>query len=225
MIVNDLSKELGVKNKDLIDFLKSNDFKISSHMQTVNDDMIEKAKEHFKTIEKQEKVVTQASTQQPKKVKPSVPKRTVKKFAPDDQIPCKSLVPWRLVTVGADKMTTYSWPGFGHVEYVSYKDLQAMRRHDIIKDALVMIEDPDICEQWKHDLGSIYDRYLGVEYPEEFFDVSDEQFRDILQKAPDVFKNVIKYTAMDMIRNENYPTLQKILIIDEILGTGIKEFL
>ena len=47
MIVNELSKELGIKNKDLIDYLKSQNFKVSSHMQTVNDDMIAVAREHF----------------------------------------------------------------------------------------------------------------------------------------------------------------------------------
>ena len=100
-----------------------------------------------------------------------------------------------------------------------------MRRREIVKDALIMIEDPDICEQWKHDLGKVYDQYLGVEYPEEFFDVPDAVFEETLKDAPDVFKEVIKYTAMSMIHNENYPSLQKIMIIDNLLGTGIKEFL
>ena len=47
MIVNELSKELGVKNKDLIDFLKSKNFKVSSHMQTLTDVMIETVKNDF----------------------------------------------------------------------------------------------------------------------------------------------------------------------------------
>jgi len=47
----------------------------------------------------------------------------------------------------------------------------------------------------------------------------------MLKDAPDVFKEVIKYTALDMIRNENYPSLQKLTIIDNLLGTGLKEFI
>ena len=39
------------------------------------------------------------------------------------------------------------------------------------------------------------------------------------------FKEVIKFTAMNMVRNENYPTLQKLTLVDEILGTCIKDFL
>lgn len=100
-----------------------------------------------------------------------------------------------------------------------------MRRRSMVKDARILIEDPDICEMWKQDLGNAYERYLGVEYPEEFFDKPDEEFEQMLKSAPDVFKEVIKYTAIDMVRNENYPSLQKLTIIDNVLGTGIKEFL
>lgn len=224
MIVNDLSKELGVKNKEIIDHLKSKGFKVSSHMQTVTDEMIEIVRDRFekKTSEPQSnEVVTPKSR---KTTKQTLPTKEIKKFKPDDQIPCRSLVPWKLIDVGLDK-NIYSWINYGDVEYVMYRDLQAMRRRPIVKDALILIEDPDICEQWKHDLGDVYKRYIGVDYPEEFFDLSDEEFENNLLNAPDVFKDVIKFTAVDMIRNENYPTVQKLTIIDKVLGTGIKEFL
>ena len=223
MIVNELSKELGVKNKDVIDFLKANDFKVSSHMQTVTDEMIDLVREKLPVNKVNE---SEPKAPAPKKqVKKTVPKREPKKFSPDDQIPCRSLVPWKLIDVSLDKRTVYSWTGFGDVEYVAYRDLQGMRRRSMVQDALILIEDPDICEQWSRDLGDMYDKYLGVNYPEEFFDKSDEEFEKMLREAPDVFKEVIKYTALDMVRNENYPTLQKITIIDDVLGTGIKEFL
>lgn len=226
MIVNELSKDLGVKNRELIDFLKSKGFKISSHMQTVTDEMVDLAKSNFVVKESEpEKPATQKREPAPKVTKKTVPVKNVKKFAPDDQIPCRSLVPWKLVDVSVDKNTVYSWSGFGDVEYVAYRDLQGMRRRPMVKDALIMIEDPDICEQWKHDLGDLYNKYLNVSYPEEFFDKSDEKFEEMLKDAPDVFKEVIKYTALDMIRNENYPTLQKLSIIDNLLGTGLKEFI
>lgn len=222
MIVNELSKELGVKNKELIDFLKSKGFKVSSHMQTLTDEMIEVVESDFV---KQNTEAKKPEQPVKKTTKKSVPVKNIKKFAPDDQIPCRSLVPWRLVDVSVDKNTVYSWSGFGDIEYVSYRDLQAMRRRSMVKDALIMIEDPDLCEQWKHDLGDLYNKYLGVDYPEEFFDKSDEKFEEMLKDAPDVFKEVIKYTALDMIRNENYPSLQKLSIIDNLLGTGLKEFI
>ena len=195
-------------------------------MQTVTDEMVDLAKSNFAVKESEpEKPVTQKHEPAPKVTKKTVPVKNVKKFAPDDQIPCRSLVPWKLVDVSVDKNTVYSWSGFGDIEYVAYRDLQGMRRRPMVKDALIMIEDPDICEQWKHDLGDLYNKYLNVSYPEEFFDKSDEKFEEMLKDAPDVFKEVIKYTALDMIRNENYPSLQKLSIIDNLLGTGLKEFI
>lgn len=223
MIINELSKQLGVKNKELIDFLKSKGFKVSSHMQTLTDEMIDTVESEF--VKQPEKVEEKKTAPVKKTTRKPVPTKNVKKFSPDDQIPCRSLVPWKLVDVSVDKNTIYSWSGYGDIEYVSYRDLQAMRRRSMVKDARIMIEDPDICEQWKHDLGDLYNKYLGVEYPEEFFDLSDEKFEAMLKDAPDVFKEVIKYTALDMIRNENYPSLRKISIIDNLLGTGLKEFI
>ena len=225
MIVNELSKELDVKNKELIDFLKSKGFKVSSHMQTLTDEMIETVKSDFVPKTPKKTDVTKEEQPVKKPVKKTVPVKNVKKFSPDDQIPCRSLVPWKLIDVSIDKNRVYSWSGFGDIDYVAYRDLQAMRRRPMVKDALIMIEDPDICEQWKYDLGDLYNKYLGVDYPEEFFDKSDESFEAMLKDAPDVFKEVIKYTALDMIRNENYPSLQKLTIIDNLLGTGLKEFI
>ena len=224
MKVNELSKDFGVTNKEVIDFLKSKGFKVSSHMQSVTNEMVELATEYFKTPEKkvEEPVAKKNSSKIPPK---EAPKREHKKYSADDQILCRSAVPWRLCSVGADKNTVYMWNNFGDYEYVSYRDLQAMRRKDIVRKAKIIIEDPDLCEQWKYDLGDAYKKYLGVEYPEEFFDMPDDEFEKTLKEAPETFKEVIKFTAMDMIRNENYPTIQKLSIIDSILGTGIKEFI
>lgn len=224
MKVNELSKELGVTNKDVIDYLKSNGYKISSHMQNVTDEMAELASDHFKTPPKPE-VEVSTTKQTPAQKKKKLPDKIVKKYNPDDQILCRSAVPWKLIVAGADKNTLYQWNYFGDYEYVLYKDLQAMRRKGVIKNAKIIIDDPDICEQWKYDLGDAYKRYLNVEYPEEFFDVKDDEFERVLKDAPNTFKEVIKSTAINMIRNENYPSIQKLTIIDNVLGTGIKEFI
>ena len=225
MKVFELSKEFGVTNKELIDFLKSKGFKVSSHSQNLTDQMIESARAKF------EKAEVAAKEEEPKKLvtpekqtKKTVPVKEIKKFAPDDMIPCRSIIPWYLETIGLDNVTTYKWPGFGDIEYVAYRDLQSWRRKPVIMKGMIFIEDPDICDMWKHDLSKIYENYIGINYPEEFFDKSDAEFEQMLRNASDTFKEVIKTTAISMIRNENYPSLQKISIIDNVLGTGIKEF-
>lgn len=222
MKVNELSKELGVTNKEVIEFLKSKGFKISSHNQNTTDEMVELANDHFKNPPQAEEPIVEKTSKIPPK---KLPQHETKKFQPDDQILCRSAVPWKLIGLSMDKQRIYVWNHFGDYEYVSYRDLQGMRRQSIIKKAKIIIEDPDLCEQWKYDLGDAYKMYLGVEYPEEFFEMPDDKFEKTLRDAPGTFQEVIKYTAIDMIRNENYPSIQKLSIIDNVLGTGIKEFI
>ena len=42
--------------------------------------------------------------------------------------------------------------------------------------------------------------------------------------SPDTNEEVIKATAVNMNRNKNYPSIQKLRIIDDVLGTCIKDF-
>lgn len=228
MKVNDLSKELNVTNKDLISYLKENDFKISSHNQNVTDEMIDLARDYFSKVQEVPEEEIDDTTNVKVEPKTKVKKQEAyvpKTFAPDDRIACRSVTPWKLVEIGADRTTIYNWSGYGDVDYVTFKDLQSMRRKDIIKNTKIVIEDADLCYQWRRELGDTYKYFLSVEFPEEFFDLSDDKFKKLLIDAPDVVKEVIKFTAMNMVRNENYPTVQKLTIIDEILGTCIKDFL
>lgn len=218
MKIFELSQELGVTNKDMIDFLKEQGFTAKSHMQTASEDMIKTAKEHFKVNES-----SIVSTKKPKVKKADTV--TIRRFEPDELIPCKSITPWKVIEPSADKTVIYCWNGFGDVEYVPYKDLLSWRKRPIIKEGLIMIEDADICKQWDRDIGGIYKYFLKVEYPEEFFDKSDEDFRKLLTDAPNEVKEVIKSTAINMINNTNYPSVQKVGIIDELLNTCIKDFL
>ena len=152
-------------------------------------------------------------------------KIVTKTFKPDDVIPCRSVTPWKLNALGIDGRTVYHWEYFGDVDYLTYRDLQALRRSDFVTKPKFIIEDADLCYQWRRELGDTYKYFLGVEYPEEFFDLSDNEFEKLLKQAPDTIKEVIKVTAMNMIKNENYPTIQKLTLIDNILGTCLKEFI
>lgn len=224
MTINNLSQELGVTNKELITYLKENGFEAKSHLQTASDEMIASAKDNFRDKPKKEEKKTEKKLV--KKEKPqTISAESLKRFNPDDMIPCKSIVPWKVILLSADKTITYRWGTYGDIEYVAYRDLQNWRRQPAIKDGLIMIEDPDICFQWRNELGAIYDKFLNVEYPEEFFDLDDTAFEKLLTEANDTLKEVLKYTAMDMIRNTNYPSVSKVSIMDRVLNTCIKDFL
>lgn len=226
MKVNELSNSLNIKNKDLIDFLKSKGYAVKSHMQAVTDEMIDVATAHFTTV-KEEKVeeLNETIDEVEEIKKETVEKKTEKVFKPDDIIPCKCVVPYQVIALGVDKNTIYNWNYYGDIEYVTYRDLQSWRRTDYITKPLIIIEDADLCYNWRRELGETYKYFLGVEYPEEFFDLPDSKFIKYLTTAPDVIKDLIKTTAYSMIRNENYPSVQKLNLIDEYLGTCLRELL
>ena len=224
MKIYELSQELNVTNKEMITYLKEQGFEAKSHIQNATDDMVKVAKEHF--VSKPIKTKPKKESK-PKEEKIASQSRTVsvKQFAPDDLIPCKSIVGWKVVEMSADRNTVYRWGGYGDIEYVPYRDLQSWRRKDIIKNGYILIDDPDICYQWGKEIGQIYKYFINVEYPEEFFDLEDSVFEKMLKEAPDTIKEVLKYTAMNMIHNTNYPPTQKIVMMDNILNTCIKDFL
>lgn len=227
MKVRELSQELKVTNKELISFLKENGYAISSHMQNVTDEMIELAQANLKpTVSTEEEKVEEATeTKQPKPSTTTVASKSTKVFKADDEIICKSVTPWKLTAVGVDKNTVYHWEYFGDIDYVKYRDLQALRRTEYITKPKIVIMDKDLCVQWARELGDNYKYFADIDYPEEYFDKTDDEFRDLLNTAPSWLGDIIKTTAVAMIHNENYPSVNKIKLIDDILGTCIKDFL
>ena len=221
MKIFELSQELNVTNKETITFLKEHGYSVSSHMQNATDEMVDLARKELKSTKTNETVKNNKETQTI--VKPIT--RSTKIFKADDEIICKSVTPWKLTAVGVDKNTVYHWEYFGDVDYVKYRDLQAMRRTEYITKPNIIIMDEDLRSQWSRELGDVYKYFDDIDYPEEYFDKSDDEFSDILKNAPHFVTDIIKTTAVTMVRNENYPSLNKIKLVDDILGTCIKDFL
>lgn len=224
MKINELSKKLGVTNKDVISYLKSEGFKVSSHMQLATDEMVQIATEHFNSLEKEDVVENEEEKieQIPVRKKNEKP---VRKFAMDEFIACRSVTPWKLVLTGVDKNIVYVWDYFGAEEMVMYRDLQAWRKKDVITAPKIIIEDADLREAWKQDMTDTYKTLIDVEYPEELFDFDDAKFESLLKSATPTVREIIKSTAISMIRAENYPALSKIIKIDEVFGTALQDFL
>lgn len=224
MKVYELAKELDTTPKELITFLRENGYKVSSHMQKLDDETIDFANSNFVKSNKvvateNNSVDTSDETAKPQPIKQH------KSFNPDDEIPCKSVTPWKLTAVGVDKNTVYHWEYFGDIEYIKYRDLQALRRTEYVTKPSFIILDEDLVEQWKRELGDRYKYFKSIDYPEEYFDMDDNDFEDMIKSAPDWLGEIVKTTAMTMIRAENYPSIKKIRIIDDTLGTCIKEFI
>ena len=142
MKVNELSKQLGITNKELITFLKGKDYKISSHMQNVPDEVLTETVDYFTELKKSEEDKPEEKKEQKTKKQKVAekPEHDYKKFKADDIIVCRSVVPYKLNAVGLDKTKVYHWEYFGDIDYLEYRDLQALRRTDYITKPLIMID-------------------------------------------------------------------------------------
>lgn len=147
-----------------------------------------------------------------------------RKFAPNEQIPCRSVTIGELVYVGVKTRIQYTWADYGDVAYLEYQDLQALQsmKSRFILDPLFIIEDEEVVAQWDKMLKPVYDR-IKEEDLDAFFALPQNKFETALKNAPKGFQNSIKTKAVAMIQDGELDSLKKIKAIDEVLGTELAE--
>ena len=120
----------------------------------ITDEMIDLARKEIVVSKDAKK---EARINEKSETKKIIPENKVhKSYNPDDEIPCKSVTPWKLTAVGVDKHTIYHWEYFGDIEYLKYRDLQALRRTEYITKPNILIMDADLRSQWGRELGDTY---------------------------------------------------------------------
>lgn len=242
MRVYEIAKQIGMPVKNVLDMLSENGITDKGQMSSISDeehdllkekfaDEIKRAEEENARIEAEEKARIEAENAKAKalaeqKALAKEAKKNMRKFLPDDPIPCRCVRPNKVNALGARTQSLYTWDGYGEVIDVAFADLQAWKaaKKKYITEPKFIIEDEELYEQWKKDLDPIYENYLGLDYPEQFFDVNDTVFRENLKKYPKALQDLIKIQAMKMIKEGSFNSLTKLSIIDEILGTDLKEF-
>ena len=86
---------------------------------------------------------------------------------------------------------------------------------------MIIIEDEDIVEEWKADLGDLYDELQNIDI-KAMFKLPHRQFIAQLKKLPTGMKTTVQNMAYSMIQDRTLYDLRIIDAIDEILGTELK---
>lgn len=168
----------------------------------VNDDVIEE-------------IVEEVVEKTPKKVnKP--------KHDPSELILCRSVRFGELILIGPKTRMPYSWANEGDVREVEYQDLMSWRalRSRYLFDPMIIIEDEDLVEEWKADIGKIYEDVQMIDL-KEMFKLPHRQFVAQLKKLPQSMKSTVQNMAYAMIQDGTLYDLRTIKAIDEILGTEL----
>jgi hypothetical protein len=171
------------------------------------------------TVETEEIIETDAVEE----VKPA-PKRVNKpKHDPSELILCRSVRFGELRLIGPKTRMPYSWANEGDVREVEYQDLVSWRalHSRYLFEPMIIIEDEDIVEEWRADLGKLYADLQDIDV-KALFKLPHRQFITQLKKLPTGMKTTVQNMAYSMIQDRTLYDLRIIDAIDEILGTELK---
>jgi len=173
-----------------------------------------------KTAAQVEEVVEEQVVETPVQ---EIKKTNKPKHDPSELILCRSVRFGELRLIGPKTRMPYSWANEGDVREVEYQDLVSWRalHSRYLFEPMIIIEDEDICEEWKADLGDLYDNIQQVNL-KEIFKLPMRQFIAQLKKLPDGMKSTVQNMAYSMIQDGSLYDLRMIKAIDEILGTELK---
>ena len=158
------------------------------------------------------------------------PKAEVKReFAPDDNIKTVSVCAGELLMVGKKTGILYKWENYGDTAYVEYQDLKAEAYNSTsayVYAPLFMIEDEEVLNTREFARAKeVYQNAITAEEIDNFFNLTNQQFMSQLKKLPKSIQNTIKAVAVDKINNGSLDSIQKIKILDEVLGTDLYNLL
>lgn len=155
-------------------------------------------------------------------VKPAPKKVNKPKHDPSELILCRSVRFGELRLIGPKTHMPYSWANEGDIREVEYQDLVSWRalHSRYLFEPMIIVEDEDIVEEWKSDLGKLYDGLQQIDL-KAMFKLPHRQFISQLKKLPDGMKTTVQNMAYSMIQDETLYDLRTIKAIDEILGTEL----
>lgn len=150
------------------------------------------------------------------------PKKTPRKFAQDEMIPCRSVTYGELLYPAKKSQLLYTWANYGDVTEVEFQDLQALRstRSQYLNDPKFIIEDEELLEQWP-EFKKLYENVALID-TDKLFTLPLNQFKAKLRNIPAGFRDSLKNVASAKILDGTLDSLAKINAMDEILGTDLK---
>lgn len=153
----------------------------------------------------------------------------VKTYEPEDDISCVSVTAGELIMIGKKTGNLYRWANYGDTTMVEFQDLKAEVRNaksKYIYSPLMMIEDEDVLELPEFaNVAESYKSAISVEEIDNFFDLPLQQFSSTLKGLPVGIKNTIKSIAVDKLESGSLDSLNKIKVLDQILGTELYNLL
>lgn len=149
-------------------------------------------------------------------------KPTKVKHASDDAFLCRSVCQGELVYQSKKSGILYVWANYGDEIQLEYQDLLPLilTKSDFVMKPLFIIEDAEFVTEYP-DLEKVYTKALGYDDIDAILNLDNEDFRKKLLEAPMGIRDSIKTAVATRVEEGTFDSLQKIKIVDQILGSDL----
>lgn len=153
-----------------------------------------------------------------KVTKPAKPAK--KKFAPTDEIMCKSITPGKLFYVGGKTKKLYTFAGMDDEQPIEFQDLDygARSKDKMMYKPRFVINDTDFLSTYPQ-LNALYTSLHSVGELKNILKMTPNQMAKAINSLPPGAKDAVKTLAMTAIDNGTLDSIQRVKKLDEIFET------
>ncbi len=232
MKVYELSNELNISNKELIEIANKIEININSHMNNLEDDQVELIKDYYKNINSEP---IKKETNIKNEDKPVVKEEKVWKPDLNRQIAIKNIARGKLVYKSKRQMGyTVIWENTNDINYMELGEFINLKNSDrrFITEPWIRIMEDDEVEILKHaDVYQYFKEMIEVKDIEDLFKLDFDRFTHKFKKLPDGYKNsVLEYAArmikngkLDSIKIKNFLEKEMDMNLDILISDGVNE--
>lgn len=232
MKVYELSNELNISNKELIEIANKIEININSHMNNLEDDQVELIKDYYKNINSEP---IKKKTNIKNEDKPVVKEEKVWKPDLNRQIAIKNIARGKLVYKSKRQMGyTVIWENTNDINYMELGEFINLKNSDrrFITEPWIRIMEDDEVEILKYaNVYQYFKEMIEVKDIEDLFKLDFDRFTHKFKKLPDGYKNsVLEYAArmikngeLDSIRIKNFLEKEMDMNLDILISDGVNE--
>lgn len=156
------------------------------------------------------------------------PESQKKEYKPNDLIPCTSVTVGELICIGPRTGQRYNAFGYGDKIQIEYQDLMAlkMKHSSYLYMPYLTIDDEELLSlpTWK-DVKEIDVKVYMTDDLNKFFNLPLNQMKSILKKSPNGFKDAVRVMAMTKLDAGELDSINRIKMLDEVLGTDFQSLM
>lgn len=232
MKVHELSNELNISSKELIEIANKIEINVSSHLNNLEDEQVGLIKDYFKNINS-EPIKENADVEN--EDEPIVKEEKVWKPDLNRQIAIKNIARGKLIYKSKRQMGyTVIWENTNDINYMELGEFINLKNSDrrLITEPWIRIMEDDEVEILKYaNVYQYFKEMIEVKDIEDLFKLDFDRFTRKFKKLPDGYKNsVLEYAArmikngeLDSIKIKNFLEKEMDMNLDILISDGMNE--